>query len=82
MDGTDRREINSRQAARRVSAANQSFMGTLKTEMLQDGCFINEAGARTELFTYIETYYNTHRRHSSLGYPSPAEFEAQHFSLN
>jgi putative transposase len=82
MDGTDRREIDSRQAARRVSGANQSFMGTLKTEMLQGGCFIDARDARTELFAYIETYYNTHRRHSSLGYLSPAEFEAQHLSLN
>ena len=38
--------------------------------------------ARTELFAYIEAYYNTHRRHSSLGYLSPAEFEAQKLSLN
>lgn len=64
------------------NAWTESFMGTLKTEMLQDGCFINEADARTELFAYIETYYNTHRRHSSLAYLSPAEFEAQYLSLN
>ena len=59
-----------------------SFMGTLKTEMLQDGCFINDADARIELFAYIESYYNTRRRHSSLDYKTPAEFEAQINSLN
>ena len=34
-------------------------MGTLKTEMLGDGCFINDADARTEIFDFIECYYNT-----------------------
>ncbi|RYD28532.1 MAG: IS3 family transposase [Verrucomicrobiaceae bacterium] len=64
------------------NAWTESFMGTLKTEMLQGGCFIDARDARTELFAYIDSYYNTHRRHSSLGYLSPAEFEAQNLSLN
>ena len=45
--------------------------------MLQGGCFIHAGDARTELFAYIEAYYNTHRRHSSLNYQTPATFEAQ-----
>jgi putative transposase len=50
--------------------------------MLQDGCFIDAADARIELFAYIDSYYNTRRRHSSLEYQTPAEFEAQISSLN
>jgi putative transposase len=64
------------------NAWTESFMGTLKTEMLQDGCFSDAADARIELFAYIDSYYNTQRRHSSLEYQTPAEFEAQISSLN
>lgn len=64
------------------NAWTESFIGTLKAEMLQGGSFIDEADARTELFAYIESYYNTHRRHSSLNYKTPAQFEAQILSLN
>jgi putative transposase len=64
------------------NAWTESFMGTLKTEMLQGGCFINESDARIEIFEYIDGYYNTHRKHSSLGYLTPAQFEAQIHSLN
>jgi transposase InsO family protein len=56
-------------------------MGTLKTEMLQDGSFIGHADARTEIFASIESYDNTHRKHSSLGYKTPATFEA-HINSN
>jgi putative transposase len=64
------------------NAWTESFMGTLKSEMLQDGCFIDENDARTEIFDYIESYYNHHRKHSSLGYQTPAQFEAKIHSLN
>ena len=64
------------------NAWTESFMGTLKTEMLQSGCFIDERDARTELFAFIEGYYNTHRKHSSLGYRTPNQFEAELNSLN
>lgn len=59
------------------NAWTESFIGTLKTEMLQGGTFSNHADARIELFAYLESYYNTHRRHSALGYLTPASFEAQ-----
>jgi len=59
------------------NAWSESFIGTLKTEMLQDGCFENETDARTEIFEYIEIYYNIQRRHSSLNYLSPNTFETQ-----
>jgi putative transposase len=58
------------------NAWTESFMGTLKIEMLGDGTFINDTDAQTELFAYIESYYNTHRKHSSLKYQTPTQFEA------
>ena len=59
------------------NAWTESFIGTLKLEMLQDGCFENATDARTEIFEYIEGYYNTHRKHSAIGYQTPNQFEAQ-----
>lgn len=64
------------------NAWSESCIGTLKTEMLQDGCFQDAADARIELFAFIEAYYNTHRKHSALAYLSPAQFEAASSSLN
>jgi transposase InsO family protein len=58
------------------NAWTESFMGTLKAEMLQGGTFIDARDARTELFAYIEAYYNTHRKHSSLAYQTPFQFES------
>jgi len=58
------------------NAWTESFMGTLKAEMLQDGCFIDDSDARTEIHDYIDCYYNHQRMHSSLGYRAPASFEA------
>ena len=55
------------------NAWTESCIGTIKREMLQDGCFENAGDARTELFEYIEGYYNAHRKHSSLGYKTPNE---------
>ena len=64
------------------NAWTESFIGTLKLEMLQDGCFENADDARIEIFDYIEGYYNTHRKHSALGYKTPNQFEAQFHSVN
>ena len=64
------------------NACTESFIGTLKHEMLPDGCFENATEARTEIFQYIEGYYNTHRKHSSIGYKTPNQFEAQIHSAN
>ena len=59
------------------NAWTESFIGTMKNEMLQNGIFIDESDARTELFDYIDSYYNLRRKHSSLGYLSPSKFEDQ-----
>jgi transposase InsO family protein len=64
------------------NAWTESFIGTLKGEMLQNGCFENASDARTEIFDYIDGYYNNHRKHSALNYKTPAQFEALINSLN
>jgi transposase InsO family protein len=64
------------------NAWTESFIGTLKREMLRGGSFINEADARTEIFEYIEAYYNNQRKHSSIGYLTPNQFEAKILTLN
>ena len=58
------------------NAWTESFMGTLKAEMLQGGAFIDAQDARTEIFAYIDGYYNTRRKHSSLAYQTPVQFES------
>lgn len=57
------------------NAWTESFIGTLKREMLRGGTFIDESDARTEIFEYIEGYYNNNRKHSSIGYYTPNQFE-------
>jgi transposase InsO family protein len=64
------------------NAWTESFIGTLKAEMLQGGCFADERDARLEIFDFIESYYNNHRKHSSLGYRTPVQFDADLTSLN
>lgn len=64
------------------NAWTESFVGTLKKEMLQGGSFLSQKDAHTEIFAYIESYYNTQRKHSSLGYKTPTGFESQISSLN
>jgi putative transposase len=55
------------------NAAMESWFGTLKTELGES--FESHADAKRRLFDYIEVFYNQRRRHSSLGFVSPAEFE-------
>lgn len=57
------------------NAPVESFFGTLKQELVHRGHFATREGARQEVFEYIEVWYNRQRRHSSLGYVSPEEFE-------
>jgi putative transposase len=57
------------------NAFAESLFSRLKTELSENGVFLSLEDARTEIFEYIEIYYNPVRRHSALGYKSPDEFE-------
>ncbi len=57
------------------NAVVESFFATLKTELVHRMSFVDRAVAHSALFDYIETFYNPKRRHSALGYVSPAEHE-------
>jgi transposase InsO family protein len=59
------------------NAAMEAFFSTLAFECLQGRRFPTRAQAKTEVFSYIETFYNRKRLHSTLGYVSPEEFEAR-----
>ena len=64
------------------NAPTESFFATLKTEFELDKARGNRAQTRSMVFEWIEAFYNRERRHSSLGYLSPAQFEEQHSRLN
>jgi putative transposase len=53
----------------------ESFFASLKKELIRGEIFATRAEARASIFEYIEVFYNRIRRHSSLGYKSPAEYE-------
>ncbi len=59
------------------NAITESFFATLECELLDRSIFRTHAEARTAIFEFIEGFYNTHRRHSALGYLPPAAFEHQ-----
>ncbi len=57
------------------NAVMESFYSTLKTELIYHETFRTRDEARRTVFEYIEMFYNRIRRHSTLGYLSPADFE-------
>lgn len=57
------------------NAISESFVASLKTELLYRHRFLIREAARTAVFDYIEGFYNRVRRHSSLGYLSPSDYE-------
>jgi putative transposase len=57
------------------NAVAESLFASLKTELLHRQSWRTRQQARTAIFEYIEAFYNRQRRHSTLGYLSPAEFE-------
>jgi transposase InsO family protein len=59
------------------NAQAESFFSRFKAELVEGGRFESVEQAKSEIFSYIEGYYNRIRRHSSLGYLSPLEFEKQ-----
>ena len=60
------------------NAMAESFFATLECELLDRVKFRSQAEARIAVFRFIEGWYNPKRRHSSIGYLSPADFEKQH----
>ena len=59
------------------NAVVESFFGTLKTELDAEDHWATRTEARYDVFEYIEAFYNLKRRHSYLGYVSPARYEAE-----
>jgi transposase InsO family protein len=58
------------------NAVVESFFKTLKAELVYHEHYATRAQARRSVFEYVEVFYNRKRRHSSLGYKSPEQFEA------
>jgi transposase InsO family protein len=58
------------------NAVAESFFATIKRELIDTRAWPTREGLRRAVFDYIEGWYNTRRLHSSLGYLSPAEYEA------
>jgi putative transposase len=59
------------------NAAMESFFSSLKTERVAGKIYRTRDQARADVFDYIERFYNLRRRHSTIGYLSPMEFEAR-----
>jgi putative transposase len=57
------------------NAPPESFFATLKVELIHDQQYHSRQQAKTDIFEYIEVFYNPERLHSGLGYRSPVEFE-------
>ena len=64
------------------NAVAESFFATLKVEFIHESLFRTRSQATTEIFEYIEAFYNRVRRHSFIGYVSPQEFESDYVRLH
>lgn len=64
------------------NAMAESFFASLERELLDRQCFKSKAEARMAVFSWIEGWYNPHRRHSALGQRSPARFEEESHQEN
>jgi putative transposase len=60
------------------NAVAESFFATIKKELIHQRSWPSKAELRTEVFEYIEVFFNRRRRHSTLGMLSPAQFESHH----
>jgi transposase InsO family protein len=60
------------------NAVAETFFASLEKELLRRERFATREAARMRIFWYIECFYNTRRRHSGLGYLSPADYETHH----
>ena len=60
-----------------ITPGRTRFFSRFKAELIEDGIFEDIEQARSEIFSYIEGYYNRGRLHSSLDFKSPMEFEQE-----
>jgi len=58
-------------------APSRSFFGTVKQELIHHRQYRTRKEARQEIFEYLAVFYNRQRRHSTIGYRSPTEFETR-----
>jgi putative transposase len=63
------------------NAVAESFFATLKKELVNRHTWPTRSELGAAVFEYLEVFYNRERRHSTLGYLSPTEFEASRFTL-
>jgi putative transposase len=63
------------------NAMAESFFATLECELLERRRFKSQAEAKVAVFDFIEGWYNPQRRHSSLGYLSPVQYEKRHATV-
>ena len=59
------------------NAVAESFFSTLKNELVHDRRFATREEAQTQVFEFIEIFYNRQRLHQTLGYVTPVQFEMQ-----
>jgi transposase InsO family protein len=64
------------------NAVAESFFATIKRELIDTRSWPTRAGLHRAVFEYIEGWYNTRRLHSTLGYLSPAQYEAVHHNAD
>tara|TARA_R110002073_G_scaffold325769_1_gene505145 strand:+ start:57 stop:275 length:219 start_codon:yes stop_codon:yes gene_type:complete len=60
----------------RDNAVAESFFGSLKNELVHHEDYRSRQAAKQSIFEYIEAFYNRQRRHATLNYMTPVEFEA------
>ena len=60
------------------NALCESFFASLECELIDRHSFRSKLQAKLAVFDYIEGFYNPHRRHSSLDYLSPINYESRH----
>ena len=72
---TTHHPLNPKFDYRGVNTVAESFFATLETELLDRNTYHTRTEARTAVFDFIESWYNPARRHSTLGYQSPTNYE-------
>lgn len=60
------------------NAVAESFFSTLKNELLTGQRYLSSDQTRSDIFAYIEGFYNRQRLHATLGYRTPEAFEQRH----